>query len=591
MNYAELLTPMAHFKVDTRLAIILGENYRSTELALKELVDNAWDADAENVKIFLPKAFEDGPIVISDDGCGMTTKELENEYLVIASDRIARKGEKTLKKNRKVKGRKGIGKFAGLVAADTMEIQSKARGVQTSLIVKKEDLLNSKRDIEKIELPSFTTKVEDQENGTTIILSDLNQNLAFPSIEKMKSILMFEYGRQSDFKIYVNEEIVGVEDLPGETFVNELDLKDIGKVKIKFTISNEKPLRNPGMVLKVNDKVIGKPSFFGLDDNEHIPAKLLKRIYGEVEADGLADDVTADWGAIIENSNAFQDVSQQVSTILEKEVKRTFKNEVSLQGARIQRKINSQLQKLPENRREFAKKTLERILQKFFYENDERIDTIISVILDALEHDEYWLVIQNIESSHKGDIFKLADALSEFGLIDMMNIAIQAKRRLEILDEIQILIEDDKTLEITIHKALENNLWIFGSLYSFMASNKSLKSIIENNLLRKYNGDKEKDRPDLLLSNDFSDRHLLLEFKRPNHLINRDDENQAVKYRDELSQHLSSQKIEIIVIGGKVDNKIDPKYQNNSILLTSYNSVLSKARAELKWLIRELGKN
>lgn len=32
------------FKVDTRLAILLSENYRSPEKALKELVDNAWDA-------------------------------------------------------------------------------------------------------------------------------------------------------------------------------------------------------------------------------------------------------------------------------------------------------------------------------------------------------------------------------------------------------------------------------------------------------------------------------------------------------------------------------------------------------------------
>ncbi len=46
----------ANFKVDTRLAAILGENYRSTEAALKELVDNAWDADSENVWITLPTA-------------------------------------------------------------------------------------------------------------------------------------------------------------------------------------------------------------------------------------------------------------------------------------------------------------------------------------------------------------------------------------------------------------------------------------------------------------------------------------------------------------------------------------------------------
>jgi hypothetical protein len=37
------------FRVDPRIAEILGESYRSSEQALKELVDNAWDSDATKV--------------------------------------------------------------------------------------------------------------------------------------------------------------------------------------------------------------------------------------------------------------------------------------------------------------------------------------------------------------------------------------------------------------------------------------------------------------------------------------------------------------------------------------------------------------
>ena len=101
------------FKVDTRLAKLLSENYRSTERALKELVDNAWDADAESVKIILPEPLSDDPIVVHDSGTGMTEEELLREYLFIASDRRKRRGEITSEKKRKVKGKKGIGKFAG----------------------------------------------------------------------------------------------------------------------------------------------------------------------------------------------------------------------------------------------------------------------------------------------------------------------------------------------------------------------------------------------------------------------------------------------------------------------------------------------
>lgn len=69
------------FQVDSRLATLLSQEYRSAEHALKELVDNAWDADADQVSIQLPKPLSDEPIVIRDDGAGMTEEELRRHYL------------------------------------------------------------------------------------------------------------------------------------------------------------------------------------------------------------------------------------------------------------------------------------------------------------------------------------------------------------------------------------------------------------------------------------------------------------------------------------------------------------------------------
>lgn len=110
----------ANFQVDPRLATLLGQDYSTTEKALKELIDNAWDADAEIVTIDLPAPLSDAPIVVQDDGNGMTRQELEFQYMKIASDRRVRAGGRTPKKRRMIKGKKGIGKFAGLMCASTM---------------------------------------------------------------------------------------------------------------------------------------------------------------------------------------------------------------------------------------------------------------------------------------------------------------------------------------------------------------------------------------------------------------------------------------------------------------------------------------
>jgi hypothetical protein len=41
----------AHFRVDPKLAHVLGEHYTSSEKALKELVDNAWDVKVSKVQM------------------------------------------------------------------------------------------------------------------------------------------------------------------------------------------------------------------------------------------------------------------------------------------------------------------------------------------------------------------------------------------------------------------------------------------------------------------------------------------------------------------------------------------------------------
>lgn len=285
----------AHFQVDPRLAKILGENYRSSEQALKELVDNAFDADADDVLITLPDPLTDFPIIIHDNGSGMTENEVRDEYLKIASDRRTRKGDRTNKYARLVKGRKGIGKFAGLMTADIMIVETTARSKTTRLTIRREDLLLAEKDLERIDLLIETFETPDKQTGTTITLAKLNQNLAFPDPDKLRRLLVLEYGRQTNFSISVNGELLKIEDIPGETFISEEEIEGIGKVAFRFTISDGiRPLKHSGIAIRVGGKIIGKPTYLDLEHDEHISPKMLKKIYGEIEADGLADDVTAD---------------------------------------------------------------------------------------------------------------------------------------------------------------------------------------------------------------------------------------------------------------------------------------------------------
>ena len=178
-------------QVDTRLAKLLSENYRSTERALKELVDNAWDADAPLVNVFLPEPMTDTPITVYDSGSGMTEQELLREYLYIASDRRKRRGELTAVKKRKVKGKKGIGKFAGLMIANSMRLETWSRGKKCEFSISTKDFENA-TDIEELPINLIVEDCNKDAHGTKITLSELIHGLAFPSPEKLRQLLLQE---------------------------------------------------------------------------------------------------------------------------------------------------------------------------------------------------------------------------------------------------------------------------------------------------------------------------------------------------------------------------------------------------------------
>ena len=577
----------ANFRVDPRLATLLGEGYRSSEAALKELIDNAWDADSRTVFIELPDPMSGDPVVISDDGTGMTTEEMRSEYLLVASDRRTRKGDITPSLKRKVKGRKGIGKFAGLLAADVMTVETCARGRRTRLVISKADLIAAGRDLEQFDLPLATEPCSDDEHGTIITLSQLNQKLNFPEPERLRQILMLEYGREHDFTIVVNGTALALADLPGVSSSVESNLTHAGPVKLHLKIlEGKQTVKQTGIAIRVGGKVVGRPVTFGLESAEDIPPKLLKRVYGEIDVDGLSDFVTADGAAIIENSKAYEEVAAYAAEKIRNELQRVYTAEMNLAKARLKRETDRRLAAIPEHRRVFAHRAVERVMQKFYGESEERIGAIANVVLDALEKDEYWIVVQRIDEAKDEDVEAFATALAEYGLLEVTFMAEQAVRRLRVLDELDRLVAASETIESTMHKALEHNLWVLGASYSVMFSNKTLARVIEDYTGQKFKGARAKKRPDLFLSRNIYGRHLLLEFKRPSHVITRDDESQAKKYRDDLSTQFSD--IEIVVLGRARDPQIATVYDGTNAKLLSYVDIISQARTELTLLVDQL---
>ena len=584
------MSKTANFSVDPRLASILGENYSSSERALRELVDNSWDSEATIVKIKLPEILNESPIVVEDNGSGMKEQELRREYLNIASPRSTRKGEKTPNLQRTVKGRRGIGKFAGLILASRMEVDTKAFGFRTRLTISKDALLSAGKDIEQVALPIDVKPCDKAEKGTTITLINLNQNLNFPKAEKLKEIIAYDYGREPDFKVYINGEEVLRHDIQGTPFSKEYTLPNGKKATLNYTISDKPvPSRKAGIILRVGEKAVGKPHHWGLEHDETLSDRLRNRYVGEIKVEPDAIELTTAGGDVIESDKGFEQLTQEIQKDVKEGLAEVHTGEVNLAKGRWTQLMKRRLETVPEHRRSIVEDRLENLISRSYQEGEkeERITVLVSLVMDALEMDEYWTVCREIEDAEKVDVFHVAQALDKFGLTDLAFIAQQTKRRTEFLDHLDKLAADQTTTEKQMHLALQNSLWIFGNQYSIMASNRQLQKILESYTEKTYTGHDAADRPDLLLAANVVNRHLLIEFKRPSIAVGRDAESQAKKYADTLTGKLGID-LEILIVGGEVDQKLQHEYSGQRTKFLSYRAVIANARTQLDWLLKQL---
>lgn len=111
-----------------------AQMYPSATATIAELISNAWDADAKHVWIEIPLGERWDPtktITVIDDGIGMSHEDARDAYLHVGRRRREADGKDTSPGNRKLHGRKGIGKLAAFGTAGILEFASLHEGQDT----------------------------------------------------------------------------------------------------------------------------------------------------------------------------------------------------------------------------------------------------------------------------------------------------------------------------------------------------------------------------------------------------------------------------------------------------------------------------
>jgi len=208
------------FKMSISLNVLnhLGLNlYSNTPAVIAEVIANAWDADATEVRIDYD--MDEKSVTVSDNGFGMDEKDINERYLHIGyQKRNDPKGGATTPLGRLPMGRKGIGKLSMFSIADKILVQSKKDGKKNAFLM---DAYEIEKCLQKStpeavgeyhpEEKAFDDSLLKWPKGTVVKITDLKKRLTQMSVNGLKKRLARRFSvikGGNKFKVVLNGDEV-----------------------------------------------------------------------------------------------------------------------------------------------------------------------------------------------------------------------------------------------------------------------------------------------------------------------------------------------------------------------------------------------
>ena len=547
-----------HLRFHGRIIEHLGiQIYQRPVNALAEMVSNAWDGDAERVKMRVPSNLSDDAVItISDDGIGMTFDECQKRYLNVGWNRRgADPDERSAKKKRPVLGRKGIGKFAGFGIARTVEIDTIAAstGERTVFKLDLDDLLSDEyvgTEAKAITVSRYRPpkKARRAKHGTTVTLSQLKLTRIYSANALARSMarrFLLHQG-QADFRVLVNGKPLPTSvDLGGVEYVfpkgykkaekpgtlEGVDADGWGAEKIsterrsptirwRFEFHKdpieEEELR--GIAVFAKGKMAQSPFLFNLTGGlggQHGVEYLSGRVQADF-LDALPEDIIATERLRINWEHPASRPLAEWGRRRVKELLRVWRQRRGEQRVReLEEKVARfawRLDAMESRERLTVKKALRKLAQVPAL-SGKQFEDLGQAMLTAFEQGRLRELITDISkaaSLSEEDLLKL---LLEAQVLTALNVAEAVKTKLLTVAGLKDRI-DAQQLELGVRDHIAKHPWLISPEWDTYKVESSVKGLVKSAAeSAELTGEKWKGRVDLVLGSGY---HLLiLEFMRP----------------------------------------------------------------------------
>lgn len=470
----------------------LGPIVNQPDVALTELVANAWDAGASHVRIFIPDSINN-TLVVEDDGIGMNEEEFQNHWMKLRYNRLKSQGRDVefpsgVSGKRTAFGRNGVGRHGLFCFGDEYRVISSKEGKRINLVVKANVQHNPIAVTEKSEEPSET-------HGTRLEVL-VNRNL--PNSERIREIISARFLHDPQFVIEVNHTQLLLEDMSGGVEPTTIEIPETNITLTAYFIDTIKSSRKSifqGIAFWQSNRLVGEPNWtlgktMVLDGR----TALAKRYTFIIKTEDLYDYIKEDWSGFKE-SDIILKVYSVVEDYVDKCLNSVTTSTIESITDNLEPSIKSALKDVNPLVRQEVKDVIREIVTTTPKVKQDSVNLAVKTLINVEKSKNGKALLEKLANMTVEDIDGLNEILEKWSVGDALAVLNEIDRRLAIIEAIRKLAGDNTTDELhVLHPMIAESRWLFGPEYesSEFIFNKQMKTAVS-----KIFGDDKFERVDI----------------------------------------------------------------------------------------------
>jgi hypothetical protein len=585
----------------------LGDVAHKPDVALTELVANAWDAGASYVDITIPE--ERGQkLVIKDDGTGITKDEFHSRWMKLSYNRLPIQGGRVefpegKSGTRLAYGRNGIGRHGLLCFNDQYVVITSKNGIKSTFNI------STISESQPFVIQKESNK-NAQEHGTRLEVL-VQRNL--PKPDRILDVISARFLHDPLFCVRINGKSVPLENHVG--FIDSTILTVNSNISLEVLFfDTQKTARSTlyqGVAFWQGGRLVGEPSWtlgttLPLDGR----TRFAKRYTFIVKTNDLAEFIKGDWSGFVRD-DAMEEVYKALSTHIMDSFKKIANEQIGETKSSIREEFREQYSELSPLGKYEVNEIIEHVVELHPTSSSEALGIAVGAVISLAKTRSGKALLEKLSTFSEDDIAGLNRLLDQWTIKDALSVLDEIDRRISLIGAIGKLSGDSKIDELKVlHPLVTEARWLFGPEYDSAeyASNQQLRTVVQKIFKCKPDSntfDNWQNRPDLVLLNNATAsvtgaeqfnaesnlaemrRILIIELKRGGSDITRDNRDQAVHYVEDFigcKELTGNPSIFAYVVGETISDRVVGTQKvgdDGHVFVTTYAQLVDTSRRRL----------